>query len=251
MSPEVLPELSYSPLFAASTVWSSGQTPAEPSESNRVKEAILDMIRDREIFPGQKLDQRRLAKQLDSTTAPLREALSSLEAENVLVRVHGLGVFCRAYTVRELEELIEIRRVLEGLAASRAVPHLTPESHAELLRLADELEKPIPSGEENHYSTIHLAFHNKVLELSRSTMLVSLMKQHHFIDTFIGSLVPSLWKVEPHEHHTVVEGIASGDPQKAESAMRAHIAPWLKERMEKYRQIYGVGPILPTRHGLT
>jgi DNA-binding GntR family transcriptional regulator len=214
------------------------------SEVDRVKQGVLSMIRNREILPGQRLDQRRLAKQLESTTAPLREALSSLEAEHVLVRERGLGVFCRSYTVKEIEEMIEIRGVLEGLAARWAVPHLTPVALDELTRLAEELERPFePEGEQKFVET-HVAFHRKVLALSQSGMLASLMDRHYFIDSIIANVAPLLWRVEPHDHHTVVEAIASGDPEKAEAAMRNHIAPTFKERLEKLRSLYGMGPIL-------
>ena len=64
-----------------------------------------------------RLDQRQLAKRLKTTTAPLREAFSALESEGMLVRQPGLGVFCRIYTVLEIEEMVEIRGVLEALAA--------------------------------------------------------------------------------------------------------------------------------------
>lgn len=234
----------YSSVLAMSTMFPS-RTEDPPSEVDRVKRGVLDMIRNREILPGQRLDQRRLAKQLDSTTAPLREALSSLEAEHVLVRARGLGVFCRSYTVKEIEEMIEIRGVLEGLAARWAVANLTPAAHEELKRLAAELERPFAPDGETHFLQVHVAFHKRVLELSQSTMLASLMNRHYFIDSVVGSVAPLLWRVEPHDHHTVVEAIASGDPAKAETAMRNHIAPTYKERLEKLRNLYGLGPILP------
>lgn len=218
------------------------------SEAERVKRGLLDMIRNREILPGQRLDQRRLAKQLESTTAPLREALSSLEAEHVLVRERGLGVFCRSYTVKEVEEMIEIRGVLEGLAAKWAVANLDATALDELTRLAEALEEPFAPEDEFLFVETHISFHRKVLELSRSTMLASLMDRHYFIDSVIGNVAPSLWRVEPHDHHTVVAAIASGDPLKAELVMRNHIAPTFIDRLEKLRQIYGMGPILPTMH---
>jgi GntR family transcriptional regulator of vanillate catabolism len=83
----------------------------------RAKSGLLEMIRNREILPGQRLDQPWLAKQLSPTTAPLREALSALEAEHVLVRESGLGVCCRSCTVEVIEEMIEIRGVLEGFGS--------------------------------------------------------------------------------------------------------------------------------------
>lgn len=238
--------LGYSSLLGASTSYSGGVLAAESgSEVERVKQGILDMIRDRQIVPGQRLDQRRLAKFLESTTAPLREALSSLEAEGLLVRERGLGVFCRFYTVREIEEMIEIRGVLEGLAARWAVANITPENLAELSELAAKLEQSFEPSDEAKFVETHLHFHKLVLQLSRSSALRTLMTRHYFIDAVLRNVSPKLWQVEPHDHHTVVQALASGDPEKAEAAMRAHIAPTFKERLERLRKQYGNGPILP------
>ncbi|MDE1171481.1 MAG: GntR family transcriptional regulator [Verrucomicrobium sp.] len=217
------------------------------SEVERVQNGVLDLIRSHQILPGQRLDQRRLAKQLDSTTAPLREALSSLEAKGFLVRERGLGVFCRSYTVRELEEMIEIRGVLEGLAARWAVSRLTPETRKELQRLAVELEQPIPAGGEEQFIRTHVLFHRTIMEVSQNSMLRNLMDHHYLIDAVLGNVAPALWSVQPHDHHSIVEALASGDADRAEAAMRAHIAPTFKSRLEALRQIYGEGPILPTK----
>lgn len=234
----------YSTLLAVSTMYAENI----PSEVDRVKSALLSLIRNRQILPGQRLDQRRLAKLLGSSTAPLREALSSLEAENVLVRQRGMGVFCRSYTVTEVEELIEIRGVLEGLAARWAVAHLTPEAHAELSELASQLERPIPAGGESKFVEAHLRFHKRIIQLSQSQMLKVLTNRHYFIDAVLANVAPLLWKQEPHDHHSIVDAIASGDVERAESVMRKHIAPTFTERLAKLRARYGQGPILPSRN---
>ena len=53
------------------------------SAPERAREAIRDMINSGEIDPGQRIDQRELAKKLDLTTVPIREALCWLEAEGL------------------------------------------------------------------------------------------------------------------------------------------------------------------------
>jgi len=71
------------------------------------------------------------------------------------------------------------------------------------------------------------------------------MDRHYFIDTVLSNVAPSFWRVEPHDHHTIVEALASGDPQRAETVMRNHIAPTFKTRLEDLRKLYGEGLILP------
>jgi DNA-binding GntR family transcriptional regulator len=217
------------------------------SNAERVKEGILNLIRDRSILPGQRLDQRLLASRLDTTTAPLREAISALESEGLLTRQPGLGVFCRIYTVLEVEELVEIRGVLEALAARRATAYITDADIDELRGLAVQLGKPFPPEGARAFVQTHVQFHKRIVEMSRSPRLRSLLEFHHFIDEVLCNISPTLWKVEPHDHLGLVEALASRDSEWAERAMRNHIAPTYQNRFASLRKLFGEGPILSPR----
>lgn len=203
------------------------------------------MILKGEITAGKRLDQRQLAKRLGTTTAPLREALSALESEGMLVRQQGLGVFCRVYTVPEIEEMVEIRGALESLAARRATAHITDENIAELREIALRLGQPIPPAGERAFVEMHIGFHKRVVRISRSPRLQELLTFHHFIDDVLASIAPNLWGIEPHDHSGLVEALASRDPDRAEQAMREHIAPTYQKRFAALRTRFGEGPILP------
>jgi DNA-binding GntR family transcriptional regulator len=223
--------------------FASTPTPTS-SDAERVKQGILDLIRRRVLLPGQRLDQRQLAKRLDTTTAPLREAISALESKGLLTRQAGLGVFCRVYTVLEIEEMVEIRSVLESLAARRATLYVTEEGIADLHHLAGQLGKPIPSGCERAFVETHVSFHKRIVEISRSPRLRFLLELHHFIDEVLANISPTLWKVEPHDHLGLVEALASRDSEWAERAMHNHIAPTYQKRFAALRKQFGDGPIL-------
>lgn len=210
-----------------------------------IREQVVDLIRTGEIAAGERLDQRQLAKRLKTTTAPLREALSALESEGLLVRQQGLGVFSRIYTVSEIEELIEIRGVLEGLAARRATDNLNDTLLAELRQMAEFLGKPIAAGKEKDYVAAHVLFHKRIVEISRSSRLQSLLDFHHFIDSVLSNIASTFWKVEAHDHMGLVRALSSGNSERAEQAMREHIAPTYKERLDVLRKRFGEGPILP------
>lgn len=213
----------------------------------RVRQNLLELILNGEIPSGTRLDQRQLAKRLDTTTAPLREAFSALESEGLLIRHKGMGVFSRVYTVPEIEEMVEIRGVLEGLAAKRATAHLTAELVAELRQLATRLSEPIGEGGVRAFLQAHVAFHKRIVQISRSPRLVALLEFHHFIDVVLANISPSLWEIEPHDHLGLVAAMASGNPDEAELAMRNHIAPTYQKRFATLRSRFGEGPILSQR----
>ena len=216
------------------------------STAMRLREALTNMILTGEIAAGSRLDQRQLAKHLHTTTAPLREALSALETEGLLIRQQGLGVFCRVYTVLEIEEMVEIRGMLESLAARRATARITDEEIEELTVAAHELGTPFLKPEEPEFLRRHVDFHKRIVEISRSPRLKALLDFHHFIDQVLMNAASSLWSVQAHDHTDIVLAIASRDPEKAEMTMRNHIAPTYKKRFEALRKRFGEGPILPT-----
>jgi len=216
----------------------------------RLRQELISLILSGEIAAGRRLDQRQLAKRLKTTTAPLREAFSALESEGMLVRQQGLGVFCRIYTVLEVEEMVEIRGVLEALAARRATAHISEVNLNDLRRIAAQLAKPIPAGGDQEYMDLHVDFHKKIVQISRSLRLQELLEFHRLIDVILANIVPGLWGTEPHDHLGVVDALASRNPESAEQAMRNHVAPTYHNRFASLRVRFGEGLILPaTMHG--
>lgn len=211
--------------------------------ADRVRQKLLDLILSGEIAAGARLDQRQLAKRLETTTAPLREAFSALENEGLLVRQQGLGVFCRVYTVPEIEEMVEIRGVLEALGARRAAARITHEEIAELRSLAEQLNKPFKPESVREFLQSHVGFHKRILQISRSPRLMALLEFHHFIDVVLANIAPQLWKIEPHDHLGLVNALESGNHEWAEQAMRNHIAPTYQKRFAALRTRFGEGPI--------
>jgi DNA-binding GntR family transcriptional regulator len=215
----------------------------------RLRQALVALILSGEIAAGKRLDQRQLAKRLKTTTAPLREALSALESEGMLVRQQGLGVFCRIYTVLEVEEMVEIRGVLEALAARRATAHISDANIAELRKIAAQLVKPIPPGGDQQFTETHVDFHKRIIQISRSPRLQELLEFHRLIDVILANIAPGLWGNEPHDHMGLVDALASRNPELAEGAMRNHIAPTYHNRFATLRARFGEGLILaPTRN---
>ncbi|OAM88544.1 GntR family transcriptional regulator [Termitidicoccus mucosus] len=215
--------------------------------ADRIRQELLDLILSGEIAAGTRLDQRQLAKRLETTTAPLREAFSALENEGLLVRQQGIGVFCRVFTVPEIEEMVEIRGVLEALAARRATALITAAELNELKEIAARLNQPIKPDGVGEFLQCHVGFHKRVIQISRSPRLQALLEFHHFVDMVLANIAPRLWKIEPHDHLGLVNALESGNPEWAEQAMRNHIAPTYQKRFAALRTRFGEGPIFAQR----
>lgn len=210
----------------------------------KARQGMLEMIRSGKIKSGQRIDQRMIAKELELTTAPIREALSSLETDGFLQRIPGIGIFCKAYTVDDIEELIEIRDVLEGLAAKRAAERISSKEKIQLLEMAKKLSSEGIYESKNEFLEAHIAFHSFIAQMSLSNHLIQLLERNNIIQQVLSNISASIWPIEPHSHMNIAEAICSGNPQEAEAVTRSHIAPTFKERINKLRQKYGSTPIL-------
>lgn len=210
----------------------------------RARLAIIEMIKAGQIASGNKIDQREIAKRLNLTTAPVREALSSLQSEGLLQKIPGVGIFCKAYTVDEIEEIIEIRGVLEGLAARRAAERITQEQKVKLKSIAKILSKPQHVAHEQMYLQEHIQFHSFITEISKSQNLINLLNRNHIIQQVLCNISASIWPIEPHDHVTIAEAICSEDPDFAEEQVKKHIAPTYKQRLQDLREKYGDNPVL-------
>lgn len=214
------------------------------SATDRARDSLREMIRTGKIHCGQRIDQRSLAKQLDLTTAPLREALCSLESEGLVVRIPGLGIFCRAYTVDEIEELLEIRAALEGLAARRAAVHASQAALDELYMLGRRISDPNSDLDPKQRLRDHIQFHLRIAKCSGNSSLQQILERKHLIEEVLYNITAKYWPFEPNDHVALVDALAAGDPDKAEQAFREHIDPAYRRQVLAYRERFGNKPIL-------
>ena len=86
--------------------------------------------------PGQRLMEVQLAEQMGVSRTPVREAIRKLELEGLVVMVPRKGAYVAGLTSEDIREVVEIRVVLEGLAAKKAAQNAKPE---EIERLESSL----------------------------------------------------------------------------------------------------------------
>ena len=85
-----------------------------------VADAVRRAILRGTFKPGEKLDQKTLAAELGVSRSPVREALRTLAAEELVTNIPHRGAVVSERSLEELEELLFIRGMLEGAAARRA-----------------------------------------------------------------------------------------------------------------------------------
>lgn len=188
---------------------------------------ILGRIRRGEYEPGDRLKAEDIASEIGMSRMPIREAFRRLSAEGLLIMRPNRGATVRALTLEDIEEIFEMRAVLEGLAIRLGVPRVDDRALEELKELLERMERS-RHRDDGEWLTHHRQFHESVCALSgRPRLLRQISSLHTAIEPyirvwFINSDKPLSANVQ-REHEQILEVLRSGDPQRAETVMQEHI----------------------------
>lgn len=140
-------------------------------------------------YPSQhRILEAHLAKELNVSRGPLREAISQLASEGLLEKVPGLGVYVRQNGGEELGELYEIREALEGFAAEKAAQNMSVDELGDLERICDEMHAIARSFQATPSETLarqqrprwlqaDLTFHNLIVHVARNGRIERILEE--------------------------------------------------------------------------
>jgi DNA-binding GntR family transcriptional regulator len=140
------------------------------STTDRVATALRQQLFEGRLPPGTPLREADLATALGVGRGTVREALRTLVAEKLLVRLPHRGVVVRGLGPAELEDLYRARHVLEAGAVGAARAEHLPDLHQALLAY----ESAVASGQPERSSAAHIAFHQALVGLAGSRRLSEL-----------------------------------------------------------------------------
>jgi DNA-binding GntR family transcriptional regulator len=192
--------------------------------SAQVKDRILQWILEGELPPGSRIIETRVARQLGTSQAPVREALRDL-ATLGLVEMHPYrGARVREPTAEELVEAMEVRGELEALAARSAVRYIDQPTLKRMRKLLDEMRASAASGDAHIQALQNSEFHTCIVMASGNRTLQRLWAMlEPFARTYLTATVPGAdlhWLAE--RHVTVLSALEAGDPDVAAEVMRKH-----------------------------
>lgn len=192
-----------------------------------VVEEIREKILSGEIKAGQPLRQAALAEELNVSRIPVREALLQLEAEGLVSFEPHKGATATELSPEQVDELFDLRALLEADLMERSIPNLTDQDLDEAESLLAELEKALSSQDyANTWSELNNQFHNclyRGANRPQSFELVNSLNQN--ADRYIRMhlmLAGGITKAEQ-EHHLLLELCRARDTKKAVKLMNQHI----------------------------
>jgi DNA-binding GntR family transcriptional regulator len=189
-------------------------------------ELIREAIVDGRLQPGQRLKEEELARQLGISRTPVREALLILQAEGLVLATPNRGAMVRAHDAADLDDLYQMRALLEGYAARRAAVRIVDADLTRLRASCARFEQLDPKDDLRELVKENLFFHNAILEAAGSARLVSMVGKVIELPLVYKSYIwysPDQTRISAHYHRQIVNALAARDFERAELVMKEHV----------------------------
>ena len=194
--------------------------------SQKVYRVLKTEIIKGSLKPGTKLSEGKIAKQMDVSRTPIREALRELAAEGFVKISPNQGVVVRNASIKDVQEVLQIRGVLEGLAARLAAKMINKEEIKELENYLKQMEYYTNKDDALAFSEMDAEFHELILGICGNNRLIQIRKNlsdqaHRYR---IRSLsIPGRLKYSLKEHREIVEALKRKDAEQADKLSQKHI----------------------------
>src|SRR6266487_2495594 len=182
-----------------------------------VYEALVELVVEGRLRPGQHLVETELARQLGVSRQPVREALHRLEAEGWVDLRPNQGAFVHVPTDEEVGQLLEVETA--RLAAVAA----TSGDLARLRVICHEGEVAVEAGDTGRFVAVNTEFHAELARLAGNAVLAELAAiVGRRVRWYYRQVAPVRGHESCAEHRDMVEAIEAGDAERASSIARKH-----------------------------
>jgi GntR family transcriptional regulator of vanillate catabolism len=211
------------------------------SQQTRALVRIREMILRGQLAPGARLAEAPLAEFLGMSRTPVRQALPVLAQEGLLDEHETRGYIVRGFSAADIRDAIDLRGVIEGLAARRVAERGASAAFFEKLRecltAGDEIfrKRHLEEADEAAYAEMNTRFHELILQEAGSRMIAQALERNNripfggpqalaFEKASLEGMYEMLWYAH-RQHHLIVEALQRGEGTRAEALMREHANP--------------------------
>ena len=189
-----------------------------------VYDALIDLIVGGELPPGQHMVETDLARQLGVSRQPIREALHRMEAEGWVDLRPSQGAFVHVPTDSEVDELLDVRALLEAetarLAAARGA---SPAQLARLREICRDGQASAEAGDFGVAVAANNAFHAEIAAVGGNAVLAELADiVGRRVQWYYRMVAPERGHGSWAEHAEMIAAIESGDAGQAQALARKH-----------------------------
>jgi len=199
---------------------------ANETLADRIADRLKRLIVTGEIKPGQKLVEKDIAAAFNVSRTPLREALARLVNDGLAAGIPYRGIFVRQITLRQVQDIYEMRIAIEGLAAMLAAERGDAGHFAALNELLIAMDKEQAGDDSAELKLLNERFHRAVAIASGNALLVERLDELWAWVTLSRTTVWSATgrgNTSRDEHHAIFDAIRGRDPVQARALAEEHV----------------------------
>jgi len=205
--------------------------------AGQIYDRVKSMAMTFEIRPGERVNEVEIAKSLNVSRTPLREALNRLMVEGFLTRAPNRGFIGRPLDAKQVFDLYELRRALETSIVAIACERANDDDLAELERFVKASKDRPEDTDAASLLALDEQFHERLAALTRNEEMVRAVKSinariHYFrwIDMKNGRR-----RYTQQEHLKIVKALKARDASAAQELVQGHISRRLDRIVEVIR----------------
>ena len=190
----------------------------------QVKDVLLQRIVSGELAPGDRLVETRIAQELGTSQAPVREALRDLELLRLVESEPFRGSRVRKFDEEEMTEVYPVRASLEELAARLATVNLDGDVSALEIEL-EAMKKAVKQNDTQSLVEHDITFHRLIVEAAGNSVLEQCWKslgvESRITISLYGTYMDPTLAAE--RHVKLIDAIRSGNASAAGREARKHV----------------------------
>ncbi len=192
----------------------------------RIYEEIVRLIVSGVLPSGGAIDEKALTESLQVSRTPFREAIGTLAKEGLIEIKPYRGFFVRSFSRREIEDLYELRKMLECFAVELAVPNLSDRDIARFEVILDEAVAALRLRDMEAYGARDREFHEMIAERSGNAALIETLARLALqiqVCRVIANESREFAERAAQERDDILRAFRARDKARASMLMRTHI----------------------------
>lgn len=209
-----------------------------------IREQVYRILRDEicrgEYTPGTRLQEVELAEALHVSRSPVREALRQLVSDGLLIEVPNKGVYVKEFTVKDIEEIFDLRVMLESYGIFHSAGNMTSARRERLLEILADLESSFANGDLETYTAVDEKLHGQIVRLANNSLVNDVYERVRSMNQqfrVLSLMSEKRFTESLEEHRSIIHSLAIGDLSTADSVNRHHLklaCDAIKERLEAH-----------------
>ena len=206
---------------------------------DQVYKIIKDKIIWHEIKMRERIIDKKLAEKLGVSRSMVRQVLAVLAKEELLKMIPRSGFYVREITKNEIEEIYEIRKVLEIYAIKHAIPRISDRDITEVEKVFNEPKKILEKNDIKSFVKIDIKLHNLIIDNCNNSHIKKIIDKfenlvnfYRFADQHKISRAKELY----FEHFEIFKSIKRRNIELAAELMSNHIENSKKNILKNYKK---------------